>query len=379
MARPMTDPDHADRTTPGSDWAARPLEGPARLRPELPRRVELGHVHLMVADIDRSLRLYSDTLGFELTARLGDEAAFVSTGGYHHTIGMNTWYSRDCPRPPDDAAGLVSLRLAVADRALAAALTDRARRLGLETEEGPDHFTIEGPDGEHVELAWRSDEAEGGAAAGGGADTGGASAGGTPPRIDPGAELVNVTLRATAPRGSLRRWAPLGFDPAPASGEAGESREFGEPREFGQAGESREFGEVGGSREANSGEPASGSAAGTALSLRSGDQVPQLTFVPGASRPQPQARTGLFHVALRYRTLQNLIEAVGRARAAGLRPTGASDHGFNLAVYFRDPDGLGLELYWNLDRADWPPPAPGARIAIMNEPLRHGPLRAALA
>ena len=62
--------------------------------PELDPGTDIGHVHLKVADLDSALAFYRDVLGFELTSRLGDEAAFLSAGGYHHHIGLNTWESR---------------------------------------------------------------------------------------------------------------------------------------------------------------------------------------------------------------------------------------------------------------------------------------------
>src|SRR4029079_1355613 len=69
-------------------------------------RVDIGHVHLHVADIDRSLAFYRDILGFDVMQRIGDEAAFLSAGGYHHHLGLNTWDSRGGPPPPPHTARL---------------------------------------------------------------------------------------------------------------------------------------------------------------------------------------------------------------------------------------------------------------------------------
>src|SRR5256884_9414497 len=69
-------------------------------------RVDIGHVHLKVSDIDRALGFYRDVLGFEVTQRYGDEAAFLSAGGYHHHLGLNTWESRGGPPPPPGTTGL---------------------------------------------------------------------------------------------------------------------------------------------------------------------------------------------------------------------------------------------------------------------------------
>lgn len=69
-------------------------------------RVDIGHVHLKVADLDRALAFYVGVLGFELTTRFGDQAAFVSAGGYHHHLGLNTWESKNGPPPPPGSTGL---------------------------------------------------------------------------------------------------------------------------------------------------------------------------------------------------------------------------------------------------------------------------------
>jgi catechol 2,3-dioxygenase len=85
--------------------------------------VDIGHVHLKVADIDRALAFYRDVLGFDVTQRLGDEAAFLSAGGYHHHIGLNTWESRGAPPPPRRTTGLYHVAIRYPNReALAGAL-----------------------------------------------------------------------------------------------------------------------------------------------------------------------------------------------------------------------------------------------------------------
>src|SRR2546430_289025 len=69
-------------------------------------RTRIGHVHLTVSDLERSLAFYRDALGFEITARYGPDAVFLSAGGYHHHIGLNTWARRGAPRPPPGRTGL---------------------------------------------------------------------------------------------------------------------------------------------------------------------------------------------------------------------------------------------------------------------------------
>ena len=89
--------------------------------------VTIGHVHLKVADIDRSLDFYCGVLGFELQTRMGDQAAFISAGGYHHHIGLNTWESKGGPPPPPGTTGLYHVAIRYPSRA---ALGDALRRLG---------------------------------------------------------------------------------------------------------------------------------------------------------------------------------------------------------------------------------------------------------
>lgn len=72
----------------------------------IPAQTRIGHVHLKVSDIPRSLDFYCGLLGFELITTYGDQAAFISAGGYHHHIGLNTWHSKDAPPPPVNSTGL---------------------------------------------------------------------------------------------------------------------------------------------------------------------------------------------------------------------------------------------------------------------------------
>lgn len=78
--------------------------------------IRIGHVHLKVADIERSLRFYRDILGFEEMQRFGEDAAFISAGGYHHHIGLNTWMSKNAPPAPRKSAGLFHLAILYPER-----------------------------------------------------------------------------------------------------------------------------------------------------------------------------------------------------------------------------------------------------------------------
>jgi catechol 2,3-dioxygenase len=119
--------------------------------------VSIGHVHLKVADLDRALGFYCGVLGFELMQRFGTQAAFISAGGYHHHIGLNTWESRGGSPPPRNATGLYHLAILYPTRAQ---LADAFRRLlaaGIEIDGASDHGVSEAiylrdPDGNGVEL-----------------------------------------------------------------------------------------------------------------------------------------------------------------------------------------------------------------------------------
>ena len=127
--------------------------------------VRIGHVHLKVADIDRALAFYCGVLGFELTQRIGKQAAFISAGGYHHHIGLNTWESRGGSPPAPGTTGLYHLAILYPTRAQ---LADALRRLieaNIPLEGASDHGVSEAlylrdPDDNGVELYWDRPQAE---------------------------------------------------------------------------------------------------------------------------------------------------------------------------------------------------------------------------
>jgi catechol 2,3-dioxygenase len=121
--------------------------------------VRVGHVHLKVSDLDRALKFYRDVLGFELTQRYGNEAAFLSAGGYHHHIGLNTWESEGGSPPPPGSTGLYHLAIVYPTRAQFADALRRVLRAGIRLEGASDHGVSEAiylrdPDGNGVELYW---------------------------------------------------------------------------------------------------------------------------------------------------------------------------------------------------------------------------------
>ena len=122
-------------------------------------RTRIGHVHLTVSNLDRSLAFYRDILGFEVTARYGSEAVFLSAGGYHHHIGLNTWAGRGAPRPPQGTTGLYHFAILLPDREALAATVRRVLEHGVELEGASDHGVSEAiylrdPESNGVELYW---------------------------------------------------------------------------------------------------------------------------------------------------------------------------------------------------------------------------------
>jgi catechol 2,3-dioxygenase len=122
-------------------------------------RVDIGHVHLKVSDLERALAFYQGVLGFEVTERLGDSAAFLSAGGYHHHIALNTWESRGAPAPPPDTTGLYHFAIRYPDRATLADALRRLDQAGVPLDGASDHGVSEAlylrdPDGNGLELYW---------------------------------------------------------------------------------------------------------------------------------------------------------------------------------------------------------------------------------
>src|SRR3990170_3229614 len=91
-------------------------------------RTRIGHVHLTVSDLDRALRFYRDALGFEVTTTYGKDAVFLSAGGYHHHIGLNTWAGRGAARPAPGTTGLYHFAILYPDPAALAVAARRRRR-----------------------------------------------------------------------------------------------------------------------------------------------------------------------------------------------------------------------------------------------------------
>ncbi len=142
------------------DWEdGNSISGQPRMTPlrSIDGRVDIGHVHLKVAHLERAIAFYRDVLGFEVTQRMGDRAAFLSAGGYHHHIGLNTWESLGGAPPPRGTTGLYHLAIRYPDRSALATAYRRLLDAGVALDGSADHGVSEAlylhdPDNNGVEL-----------------------------------------------------------------------------------------------------------------------------------------------------------------------------------------------------------------------------------
>jgi len=126
-------------------------------KPGIDPRVDIGHAHLKVADLERAIAFYQGVLGFELMQRYGTEAAFLSAGGYHHHIGLNTWESKGGGPPPPGTTGLYHVAIRYPDRRSLAEALRRLHDAGIPLDGAADHGVSEAlylrdPDGNGLEL-----------------------------------------------------------------------------------------------------------------------------------------------------------------------------------------------------------------------------------
>jgi catechol 2,3-dioxygenase len=125
----------------------------------VPALTDIGHVHLKVSNLARSLEFYRDLLGFQLTTMYGDQAAFISAGGYHHHIGLNTWHSKDAPPASVHGVGLYHTAIRYPTRKDLATIFSRLRAADYPFSGASDHGVSEAlylndPDNNGVELYW---------------------------------------------------------------------------------------------------------------------------------------------------------------------------------------------------------------------------------
>lgn len=125
----------------------------------IPSQTRIGHVHLKVADLERSLDFYCNLLGFEVSQMYGNKAAFISAGGYHHHIGLNTWHSENAPKADKNSVGLYHTAILYPTRKDLAVVFERLLRKDYPLTGASDHRVSEAiymddPDGNGVELYW---------------------------------------------------------------------------------------------------------------------------------------------------------------------------------------------------------------------------------
>ncbi len=125
----------------------------------IPSNTRIGHVHLKVSDLNRALDFYCGILGFELTTMYGKDAAFISAGGYHHHIGLNTWFSKNGPQAPNNSPGLFHTAILYPTRKDLAVIFDRLIKEKYPLSGASDHGVSEAlylndPDNNGVELYW---------------------------------------------------------------------------------------------------------------------------------------------------------------------------------------------------------------------------------
>lgn len=126
---------------------------------KIPATTRIGHVHLKVSDLKRSLDFYCGLLGFELTTMYGNDAAFISAGGYHHHIGLNVWFSKDSAPAPENHPGLFHVAILYPERKDFAAILKRILDSGYPLSGASDHgvseaIYLEDPDSNGIELYW---------------------------------------------------------------------------------------------------------------------------------------------------------------------------------------------------------------------------------
>jgi catechol 2,3-dioxygenase len=131
----------------------------------IPAETRIGHVHLKVSDLDRAVQFYRDLMGFDLITRFGDQAAFLSAGGYHHHLGLNTWESKGGTPPPRGTTGLYHFAINYPTRKDLATALKRLLDNGWSIDGASDHGTHEAlylhdPDFNGIELAWDRDPSE---------------------------------------------------------------------------------------------------------------------------------------------------------------------------------------------------------------------------
>jgi catechol 2,3-dioxygenase len=309
----------------------------------IPEDAYIGHVHLHVADIDRSLGFYRDLMGFDVIQRIGDAAVFISAGKYHHHLGLNTWQGKGAPPPPPGTAGLYHFAINYPTRhdlAIAAKrLLDAGWAIdGMSKHSAHDALYLRDPDENGIELAWDLDRSAWPKTA----DEKARSRG----PLDL-AELVAEADGATSwPGGSLPAETRIGHVHLKVSDL---HRSVAFYRDV-----------IGFHLRDTMGD--------SAVFLAAGDYHHHLglnTWESKGGPPQPQGHTGIYHFAINYPTRREFALAVERLFAHNWPIDGLNDHGTHMAIYLHDPDGIGIEFAWDRERDEWPRDANG-NIVLTN-------------
>jgi catechol 2,3-dioxygenase len=347
----------------GLSDGTREVSSTGMTRPGVDPRVDIGHVHLRVADVDRARAFYSDVIGFDVVLDIrgmfnknwssSGDAIFFSAGGYHHHVGVNTWTSAGGGPQAEPGSGLHQVGFLLPSRPALGALVARLRRAGVTVTDsskaaGSEVIWVEDPDGTTIAFA---------------AATSGSTAVSWTP--EPGAPLDLAELVAAGER--AERQNTQGFVPAthlaPEPIDAGtlcgqvHLRSADVERACLFYADALGFGVLEFNRESS--DPQTGDR-GSHLRLTADGERELLAFNDWHSAGHPRAvdgRTGLHHVAIRYPTRAALGDAVRRLRGIGHpEPADATDSATHIAAYYDDPDGNTIELYHDYPREQWRDP-----------------------
>jgi catechol 2,3-dioxygenase len=308
--------------------------------PPLDAGTDIGHVHLKVADLERVEAFYRDAIGLEVQQR-DERSSFLGAGGYHHHIGLNTWFSLGAPPAPRRAPGLYHTALRYPTRAALARALARLVDAGWPLTGASDHAVSEAlylddPEGNGVELYWDRPREEW-------------------PRNPDGTYAMVVE--------PLDLDSLLASEPAHGDLDLQVGHVHLKVSDTGRA--QRFYGDI-------VGFDVTGRLGDQAVFLSAGGyhhHVGANTWESRGGAPAPPGSPGLFHHAIRFPTLDALVDGVRRVVGSGWPLEGVSDHGVSIAVYLRDPDQLGVELYWDRPREEWPRPPGGRGVAMIRDPV----------
>lgn len=313
----------------------------------IPAGARIGHVHLKVADLDRAIRFYHELLGFDIVARYGEQAAFLSAGGYHHHLGLNTWESKNGSPPPRGATGLYHFAINFPTRRDLAIAAKRLIEGGWTIDGMSDHLTHEAlylsdPDSNGIELAWDRDPSTW-------RDENGNLIMGNNP-LDFQGLLAEAGNETEWPSGSIPAGTRIGHVHLKVSDVEQSVHFYRDLMGFdliARYGPSAAFLSAGGYHH----------------------HLGMNTWESKGGSPPPRGTTGLYHFAINYPTRKDLAVAVKRLFDHSWGVDGLNDHGTHLAVYFHDPDFNGIELAWDRDRSQWPRTADGGINLTSGKPF----------